>query len=82
MISDKKSFCEITLQALVKIFTEIDKLQPLSFRKVILVKFDFGGQRSYFEQGPWPAISLLSILLNSIYIAGYEERTRVWKMDK
>ena len=43
MIRDNKSFCQIVLQNLIKISTEVYKLEPL--QKALFVKFDFGGQR-------------------------------------
>ena len=48
MIRDNKSFYQIILQNLMKISTEVHKLQP--FKKAILLKFDCGGQRSCFEK--------------------------------
>ena len=48
MIRDNKSFCQIILQNLIKIPKEVYKLKP--FEIAILVKFDFGGQRSCFEK--------------------------------
>ena len=48
MIRDNKSFCPIILQNLIKIPTEVYKLEL--FKKATLVKFDFGGQRSCLKK--------------------------------
>ena len=45
---DNKIFCQITLQNLIKISRKVYKLEP--FKKAILVRFYFLGQRSYFEK--------------------------------
>ena len=43
-----QSFCQIILQNLKKISTEVCKLKP--FEIAMLVKFDFGGQNSCFDK--------------------------------
>ena len=47
IIRDNNSFCPIILQNLIKISTEVYKLEP--FKKAILVKFISGGQRRYWK---------------------------------
>ena len=48
IIRDNKCFCQITLKNLIKIFREVYKFE--AFKKAVLVKFDFWGQRSSFEK--------------------------------
>ena len=48
MLRDKKSVCQIILQNLIKIPTEVYRLKP--FEIAILVKFDFKGQNSCFKK--------------------------------
>ena len=48
MIRDNKNFCQMILQNLKKISTEVYKLKP--FEIAMLVKFDFGGQNSRFDK--------------------------------
>ena len=48
IIKDNKSFCQIILQNLTKISTEVYRLKP--FEIAILVKFDFEGQNSCFKK--------------------------------
>ena len=51
MMMDNKSFCQIILQNLLKISTEVYKSVP--FQKAILEEFDFGGQRPCFEKAAY-----------------------------